>query len=77
MGLRPRAGLCSPLGLSLVSWVAVCGAAPGLALGELSLGCAQAVGVGKPGGLSQARLGRMVDRSLSPRGGAGAVPSAL
>ena len=33
----------------------------------------------RPGlwGLSQARLGRMVDRSLSSRGGAGDVPSVL
>lgn len=44
-GLRPRAGsLCSLLELSPVSWVAVCGAAPGLALGELSLGYAQGRG---------------------------------
>ena len=62
-----------------MSWVAVCGAAPGLALGELNLGCAQGRGGRKAGGgvLSQARVGRTVDRSLSPRGGAGAVPSAL
>ena len=32
-----------------MSWVAVCGAAPGLALGELNLGCAQGRGGRKAG----------------------------